>query len=100
MNLGSAIEQCRKLKGLTKTELSDRSGLSISYLTLLEQGKREAPNISVIEKIASGLGLPTSLLIFLASDDDEISSLTETTKNEIREVTKNLLLSSQGDFFT
>ena len=50
MNIGRAIKLCRNQKGFTKTKLAENSGLSVSYLTLLEQGKRD-PNLSTLEKI-------------------------------------------------
>lgn len=70
MDIGKAIKLCRNQKGFTKTKLAEISGLSISYLTLLEQGKRD-PNISSIEKICSALDIPTVILIFLATENDE-----------------------------
>lgn len=70
MNIGRAIKLCRNQKNLSKTKLAELSGLSISYLTLLEQGKRD-PNLSAIEKICQALQVPTTILMFLAADNDE-----------------------------
>lgn len=70
MNIGKAITLCRNQKGITKTQLAKDSELSISYLTLLEQGKRE-PNLSAINAICKALQIPPSILIFLASDSTE-----------------------------
>lgn len=90
MNLGSAIAQCRQLKGLTKTELAERCQLSVSYLSLIEHNKRE-PNISVIDKIASAIGIPVSLLVFIASDDEETSSLSTELRDELNHITREML---------
>ncbi|STY62594.1 helix-turn-helix domain-containing protein [Mannheimia haemolytica] len=70
MNIGKALKLCRTQKGLTKTKLAENSNISVSYLTLLEQGKRE-PNISTINEICKALQIPPSILIFLASDSSE-----------------------------
>ncbi|MBQ0747862.1 MAG: helix-turn-helix transcriptional regulator [Marinobacter sp.] len=93
MNLGNAIEECRKLKGVTKSRLAESAGISVSYLTLIVKGQRE-PTMTAIEKIASALGVPSSLLIFLASEDSEVASLSEGTKNELRALAKELIKSS------
>lgn len=74
MNLGRAIKLCRTQRELTQAELSDRVGISTSYLSLLEQNKRD-PSISTIEKIAETLDVPFSVLMFLAADKSELSNL-------------------------
>ncbi|WP_370230682.1 helix-turn-helix domain-containing protein [Marinobacter nauticus] len=92
MNLGSAIEQCRVLKGYTKSKLAQDAGISISYLTLIIQGERE-PTLASIEKISEALGIPASLLVFLASGD-ELSSLSKETRSELKQVTSELIKAS------
>jgi transcriptional regulator with XRE-family HTH domain len=67
MNIGRALSLCRTQKGMTKTTLSKHADVSISYLTLLEQGKRD-PNLSTINQICRALNVPTSIFMFLASD--------------------------------
>ena len=74
MNIGKAITLCRTQKGITKTQLANDANISISYLTLLEQGKRE-PNLATINNICKALQIPPSILIFLASDSNEQDGL-------------------------
>lgn len=74
MNLGKAIKLCRTQQGLNQSELSSIAEISISYLSLLEQGKRD-PTFSTIENIANGLKLPMNILIFLALNKDEMRVL-------------------------
>lgn len=93
MNLGLAIEECRKLMGVTKSSLAKKAELSPPYLTQIISGQRE-PSISIIEKIANALGIPSSLLIFLASDDSELSNISEETKRELRTLSKHLIQES------
>lgn len=77
MNIGKAIKLCRTQKGLTRTELAKNADISISYLSLLEQGKRD-PSLSTVEKLSNALNIPLSVLVFLASDKTELSTeLTE-----------------------
>lgn len=74
MQLGKAIKLCREQKGLTRSELAKISGLSVSYLSLLEKDKRD-PSFSKVGAISSALGVPFSILLFLATDKKEIESV-------------------------
>lgn len=55
-NLGNRIKQIRAKKGLTQEGLAARSGLTKSYISLLEAGKK-IPAISTLSQIASALGM-------------------------------------------
>lgn len=90
MNLGKALTLCRNQKGLTKTQLSERTGLSISYITLLEQGKRD-PNISTIESISSAMNIPISIFIFLASDHQEKAGMSEALVEKLSHAALSLI---------
>jgi transcriptional regulator with XRE-family HTH domain len=74
MNLGKAIKLCRTQKNMSQAELSELAGISVSYLSLLERGKRD-PSFSTVETISEALQVPLSILIFLAADSDELSSI-------------------------
>ena len=67
MNLGKAIKMCRVQKNLKQTELAGLAKISVAYISLLEQGKRD-PNFSTLEKISSALDIPLSIMVFLAAD--------------------------------
>ena len=80
MNIGHAIKVCRSAKQLSLDELAERVGLSQSYLSMIESGKRE-PTLSSIEKISESLGVPTTILLFLAAEKGELKGLdAETTR--------------------
>jgi len=53
---GNAVRNARTAAGLTQEDLADRSGLDRSYIGGVERGERN-PTLSVIEKIADGLGV-------------------------------------------
>ncbi len=80
MNISKALKLCRTQKGLTKTKLAELAGVSVSYLSLLEQGKRD-PNLSTIEEICLALKIPASIFMFLASDTNELDGIS----NELAE---------------
>ena len=76
MNISKALKLCRNQKGITKTTLAKLSNLSISYLSLLEQGKRD-PNLSTIAEICKALDIPVSIFMFLASDMNELEGMSD-----------------------
>jgi transcriptional regulator with XRE-family HTH domain len=53
---GDAVRKARAAAGLTQEELADQCGLDRSYIGGVERGERN-PTLSVIEKIAKGLGI-------------------------------------------
>lgn len=80
MNISKAIQICRTQKGMTKTRLAELAGVSLSYLSLLERGKRD-PNLSTINKICDALNIPVSIFMFLASDTNDLNGIS----NELAE---------------
>lgn len=80
MEIGHALKVCRSAKKLSLDELAALAGISQSYLSMLESGKRE-PTLSTIEKVANGLGIPTPIVLFLAANKGELEGLdAETTR--------------------
>lgn len=64
-DLGKTLKQRRVLIPLTLRQLSDKSGVSPSYLARIENGKR-FPSASILRKIAQPLGLGEVELLTLA----------------------------------
>lgn len=58
------IRELRKKKGMTLEKLSDKTGISIGYLSHLERGSRENPTITVMEKIAYALNKTVQEVFF------------------------------------
>jgi transcriptional regulator with XRE-family HTH domain len=92
MDLGGTIKQCRSVKKLTLAQLSKDCGISVSHLSLLENNNRE-PSFSAVEAIAQALGLPLSVLVFLATQKDEVTELSaahiEALSNNIMDLMAN-----------
>ena len=82
MNIGKAIKTCRTHKNIKQAQLANLAGISESYLSLIEQGKRD-PNISTLEKISEALKIPFSILIFLAADKDELKDINPTLAEKL-----------------
>lgn len=73
MELGPAIRLCRHQRRMTLPALASAAGVTSSYLSLLEREKRK-PNFETLERISLALGMPLSLLLFVASDPQELES--------------------------
>ena len=59
---GKRLRQLRNEKGYSQEELCYRVGMDVSYLSELENGRKE-PCLRKIKEIAQGLGIPLSRLI-------------------------------------
>lgn len=60
-SLGSAIRERRKALGLTLSNMSDRTGVSLGYLSQIELGKNSA-SIETLYRICLALGMKMSEL--------------------------------------
>ncbi len=94
MNLGRSIKMCRTNQGLSQGDLASRIGMSVSYISLIEQGKRD-PAFSTIEEVASALGVPVSLLTFLAAEPGELRGVPEDLRDKLAGVAFKLLNAKQ-----
>lgn len=90
MNLGRAIKLCRSQKGMTQTELARRAGISLAYLSVIEQNKRDS-TMSVVESIARALGVPMNILLFLAAEKEELAGLSEELREKLSRAALDLL---------
>lgn len=60
--IGQRIRDARKTKGLTQEQLADAIHISESYMTLIEQGKRNM-SIDILEKLSRRLGVSADYLL-------------------------------------
>jgi transcriptional regulator with XRE-family HTH domain len=60
--LGEVIRETRQDLKLTMREVSGRGSMALSYLSEIEQGRKEASS-EILECISLGLGVPLSKLI-------------------------------------
>jgi len=70
MNVGQAIRLCRTQRGVSQGSVAERADCSVSYLSMLENNKRD-PTVSTLNKIAQALQVPVGLLFFLASERND-----------------------------
>lgn len=69
MSIGKAIKLCRIQRNLSLQQLADKAGVSVSYLSLIERGKRD-PIFSVVGSIAAAMNMPLVVLVFLGETDE------------------------------
>lgn len=58
---GRRIRDIRKIKKITQDKLAEKADVSLSYIAMIEGGKRN-PTLDSIVKIAHGLGVATHQL--------------------------------------
>jgi transcriptional regulator with XRE-family HTH domain len=58
--LGLPVPDRRRSPGLRRSDLATRAGISVEYLTRIEQGRDRNPSISVVNAIADALSLDAS----------------------------------------
>jgi len=66
MNVAERIKQLRESQNMTKTRLAQLSGVSQSYISDIEAGKRN-PTLEVISRICDALGVT---VVELLSDEE------------------------------
>ena len=71
MNIGNAIKDLRQQKGLKQTDFAVECGLSQSYLSSIEKGRKE-PTLSILKQIADALSIPMPVLVFFSIDQEDI----------------------------
>lgn len=82
MILGKAIRLCRIQREMRQTELAEKANISVSYLCLLELGRRD-PNFSTVVRIAAALNVPVAVLTFLAAEPYELDGISQELAEKI-----------------
>jgi len=83
MNVGRAIRWFRQREGISQGDVAQRAQCSVSYLSLLENNKRD-PTLSTVTKIANALHVPVGTLFLVAADPSELGSIDERLLDELR----------------
>ena len=70
INYGVAIKRIRSELGIKQMDIAAKTGLSASYLSLVENGK-SVPSLSTLKQIADAMDLPYELLAWEAIEPPE-----------------------------
>jgi len=71
MNLGQAIKDLRKTKGVKQGDFAIECGITPAYLSQIENNKRE-PNLSTLKLISEKLETPLPVIFFKSLNDEDI----------------------------
>lgn len=71
MNIGNAIKSLRQQKGYKQTDFAVECGLSQSYLSSIEKGRKE-PTLTILKQIANTLSIPMPVLVFFSLDKEDV----------------------------
>ncbi|MFE8601872.1 helix-turn-helix transcriptional regulator [Archangium violaceum] len=66
--LARRIRGLRERRGLTQEEFAERSGISVSFASLLERGER-SPSYETLVQVAGALGVPLAELFRVEEDE-------------------------------
>lgn len=88
--IGKRVQQLRKEKGLSLTELAERAGVAKSYISSLERDIQKNPSIQFLEKIAAVLKVPVDRLI---DDQEEMTHNDRELDQEWYEIIKEAMTS-------
>lgn len=71
MNIGNALKQLRKAKGLTQAEVAEAAGITQTALSNIENDTR--PGIETMERLCIALDVPQIYVLIGAMEKEEIS---------------------------
>lgn len=69
MQIGKTLKEIRTAKGVSLTELAELSNVTKSYLSKIENDKRE-PSVTSIHSVCKALGVPLNIVILLAEEPE------------------------------
>lgn len=88
-SIGEQVKQCRKEKGMTLKDVSDRTSLSIGYLSQLERGLTTV-SYQTIKKVANALD--TDIAYFIDQPKNTKKSILKSYEKKISSIDNNRYL--------
>jgi transcriptional regulator with XRE-family HTH domain len=98
MNFGQLLKEARKKSERTLKEVGQAAGLSISYVSDVEQRRRKPPGEEVIKKIETFLGITDGSLLKVAQSENDLQVEVKTIFRKRPELNMQLLRAS--DFYS
>lgn len=68
--LGDVLKRARLLADLSQAELAKRMGITPSYVSHLESGRRE-PSLDLLRRFSAVTGAPVGMMVAAAMDGDD-----------------------------
>jgi transcriptional regulator with XRE-family HTH domain len=96
VNYGRALRIARAISGLQQQELANKAGLTASYVSLVEMGKRN-PSVTALRKLSQALEMPPHLLTLLATEPGDSDLIDAKEMESLGESLTRLLLRNRSD---
>lgn len=96
MNLGVAIKSVRKQLGITQQELAEKSGISQTSLSQIENAVKR-PSNKTIQSICGVLEIPEAVVYILAMQDTDVPMNKKNVYDMLFPSIKNLALQIVGN---
>lgn len=96
MNLGVAIRSVRRQLGITQQELAERSGISQTSLSQIENSVKR-PSNKTIQSICTVMEIPEAVLYILAMQDTDVPTNKKNVYDMLFPSIKNLALQIVGN---
>lgn len=90
MNIGTAIESVRKTKNMSQSELAFQANITQSYLSLIENNKKE-PNMKILKSISESLSVPLPFLLLFSITKEDVPESKQESFTVIMPLIKSLL---------
>lgn len=88
MKMGETLKRLRLIYGYKATELSEKINISPSYLSEIENGKKQ-PSLELLETISNLYGIKLSSLIMIT---EEVEDNKGKTNEIVKKLMNNLIL--------
>ena len=73
MNIGSALKEIRKKKGLRQFQVCKKAKITQTYLSQLETGAKNG-SVQVLERLSKIYGVPVSFIYVLGTEEKDIAT--------------------------
>jgi transcriptional regulator with XRE-family HTH domain len=90
VKIGNGIKNARKLSGISQRELSNRSRLSITYISEIENGKKD-PSIAALRAIASAIKMELPFMVLLSMEETDIDEENRKAFTALKRIIENKL---------
>lgn len=91
MNLGTAIKELRKKRGITQKALAEMANISANALNMIESNEN-FPQKGTLKAICEALNVPVAYLLFMSIDEEDIPEHKKLVFKSLHDATKAVLL--------
>ncbi len=82
INFGDYLRSLREGQKMSLREAAAKTGVSVSYITQIENGRRKAPGPEVLKRLAPGYNVPVRDLLKAAGYLDDIKEIKPVSDEE------------------